>query len=70
MIFFFQNFGGIVITLMKDQGIRVLDKILRSGVQVNILEEYILKSIRGRMEGVEYEAEVVDWCLSGSKTPS
>ena len=59
-----------MITIMKDPGIRGLNNILRSGVQVNILEEYIFKSIRGRTEGIEYEAEVVDWCLSGSRTPS
>ena len=74
MAFFLQKLDGAVIrtviTLMEDPGIRGLDKILRSVVQVNILEEYILKSIRGRMEGVEYETEVVNLCLLELRTPS
>ena len=49
-----------MIKLMKSPVIRRLNKILRSGVQVDILEEYILNSIRGRMERVDYKAKVVD----------
>ena len=69
MAFFLRNLGMTVIILMEGLGIRGFDKILQSGVYVNILEEYILKSMRRRMERVEYEAEVVDWCLSGPRMP-
>jgi len=56
--------------LMEDPAIRRFDKILRIGVQVSILEKYILRSMRGRMKEVEYEAEVVEWGLLGSRTSS
>ena len=70
MALFLQNLGGTVIILIENPGMKVLDKILRSEVRVNILEEYILKYKRGRIEGVKYEAEVVDRCLLGSRTLS
>ena len=69
MAFFLRILGMTVIILMEGPGIRGFDKILQSVVYVNILEEYILKSMRRRMERVEYEAEVVHWCLSGPRMP-
>ena len=38
--------------------------ILRIRVQVNILEEYILKSVRGRIQEVLFVAEIEELCSS------
>ena len=57
-------------TLMEGPGILEFEKVLRIGMQVNILEEDILKSMRRIMEEVQCVAEVEEWNLSGSRTPS
>ena len=50
--FYLQNVSGTETTLTGVLGIRDFEKLLRIGVQVDILEEYVLKSIRRRVKEV------------------